>query len=165
MPAKGYKKEFTYTEDENGCLLCTSHFKEKSGYYKVKVNRKSKFLHRIIYQNTYLKGEEIPKGSVICHRCDNKSCCNPEHLFLGTQNDNMKDMIAKGRSARGETHPNHSLTKEQVEEIFLDTTSTLVELGKKYGVKKNTIHYIKKGKTWSSVTSKFLKEQINEPQL
>lgn len=53
--------------------------------------------HRWIWTQVY---GDIPKGLYVCHTCDNKKCINPEHLFLGTQLDNMKDMYAKGRQGR-----------------------------------------------------------------
>lgn len=57
--------------------------------------------HRVAY---LLCVGQIPDGHLVCHHCDNRPCCNPAHLFTGTTDDNMADMVAKGRSARGERH-------------------------------------------------------------
>lgn len=79
--------------DKNGCWNWL-YGKDKDGYGKITFKYKSYRTHRLVYENIY---GEIPKGKLVLHKCDNKSCCNPEHLFLGTQKDNVHDCIKKGR--------------------------------------------------------------------
>ena len=114
--------------------------------------------HRFAWQFHY---GEIPKGMLVCHHCDNPSCVNPIHLFLGTQKDNIRDMDKKGRrklhwknpKIRGEKNPNSKLTEKSVLEIIkLRKTMTLERLSKKYKVCPNTILNICNGKTWKHMT-------------
>lgn len=96
----------------------------------------------------------IPSGLYICHKCDNPSCVNPDHLFVGTPRDNTQDMLKKGRDGiRGTRHGKAKLTPEQVAEIFdalygdaeyVDT----YQLGKKYGVSVSTIMSIATGRRY-----------------
>lgn len=107
--------------------------------------------HRIAYKLT--RGS-IPKGLHICHKCDNRKCIHPDHLFAGTQLDNMLDCKRKGRKARlkGEENPFSRLTNKDVLEIkqlkgFLPGT----EVAKMYGMGKSMIYYIWQGKWWSHI--------------
>lgn len=70
--------------------------------------------HRVAYE---LKFGKIPKGMLVCHRCDNPPCVNADHLFIGTMQDNSTDMVQKGRSFCGETHHSARLTPESVLQI------------------------------------------------
>ncbi len=100
----------------------------------------------------------IPEGLCVLHKCDNPICCRPDHLFLGTQKDNVDDMMAKGRqnNAIGEAHPKSKLTEHEVRAIKIILSR---ELG--YGVKaflaswfdisRRTIGHIDKGTQWKHI--------------
>lgn len=81
------------------------------GYGRVGINNKTVSTHRAMYE--ILKGP-IRQGMFLCHKCDNPKCCNPDHLFEGTQLDNMQDCKSKGRN---KPPPNKKLNSLQVEEI------------------------------------------------
>jgi len=94
----------------------------------------------------------IPKGLCVLHRCDNKICVNPAHLWLGTQRDNTADMILKGRgnfvtAHRGEDHYAAKLTWEMVRAIRADTR-TQVAIAADYGLRQGYISLIKLRKKW-----------------
>jgi hypothetical protein len=91
----------------------------------------------------------------VLHRCDNPPCCRPDHLFLGTQRDNVRDMFAKRRGnpygARG-SHPTRKLTPEQVRAIRARLGSTTyAALGREFGVCYQTIAAIDSGKIWRGI--------------
>lgn len=96
-----------------------------NGYGQFNVEGRNQKAHRISYR---LYRGRIPKGLSVLHKCDNKVCVNPYHLFLGSGLDNMRDMIAKGRDVKvaGEEHPGATITEEDVKQIRL-----LYETGQK----------------------------------
>ena len=132
---------------ENGCWVWQGGMKEEYGQFWY--HGYNHFAHRISY---ILFIGEIPTGYNICHTCDVKLCVNPLHLFLGTQSDNIRDMIAKGRryDNSGENHPECFLSDSEVLEIISlyksgkFTQKTLAEM---YGVCQKTISYVIRGRT------------------
>lgn len=97
----------------------------------------------------------IPDGMHVLHRCDNRRCVNPRHLFLGTHADNMHDMAVKGRRKNiltCEANGRAKLTAEQVAEIkCLPLTQKVIS--KLYGVSKSQVHRIRAGKQWLRITA------------
>jgi hypothetical protein len=105
--------------------------------------------------------EPIPVGMFILHSCDNPSCCNPEHLSVGTPKDNTQDMMNKGRyklpinafkkgHGAGESNIKSKLTKEDVEFIRAYPThyGSQMELVLRFGVTRDTIYKIISGQIW-----------------
>jgi hypothetical protein len=100
--------------------------------------------HRFIYENE--NNCSLLRGTQIMHKCDNPSCVNPHHLMMGTNQDNMDDMIRKGRKGLAK------LTPEQVIQIYRSAESNK-NLSKKYNVGINNIMAIKRRAKWKSLTS------------
>ena len=103
--------------------------------------------HRVAVE---LDGRD-PTGMVVCHACDNPSCVNPAHLWLGSHSDNFKDMWSKGRPPlRGTDHGRAKLTEDQVRELRASTDS-ISALSRQYGVARKTIYDIRARRLWRHV--------------
>ena len=141
---------------DRGCYKCISHCSDSDGYTRIRFRGKHERLFRVLYM---LKHGDIPKGCVIRHKCDNTWCCNVDHLEIGTQKDNVDDMIFRNRysktniNARGERNSQSKLTNEQVIEIYKSTLG-YKKLSKKYNVSAVNIRNIKKGLQWRWLTEK-----------
>lgn len=150
-------KEILLKEMPNGCIECVSHTKDTCGYTRIRYNGKHERLFRVVFQMKYGK---IPKGMLIRHKCDNPSCCNIDHLEIGTPKENVSDMIERGRSKIHSPKPklqgiknfSNKLTEEQVKDVYLSKLSSY-KLAKEYGVSKTTILLIKHKKMWSWLTN------------
>lgn len=111
---------------------------------------KSMTAHRFIFEKQL--GRDLGRHEFVCHHCDNRQCVNPAHLFLGSQGDNMQDMISKGRSPHiGEMNTNAKLTNEKVRQIRARRAAggvTQQALAAEYGVSQAVISAIELRKTW-----------------
>lgn len=138
-------KKLDFKINENGCFICTSHKFDKNGYPNIGKYGKTTRVHRFVYEECF---GFIPKGMVVRHKCDNPNCINPEHLELGTQADNMRDMSERNRVSR---KGSPKLTQEQVEEIrnkYIPYKTRQEDLAKEYGVSRYTISDIIRKKRW-----------------
>lgn len=134
----------------SGCWLWTGYTDKKMGYGMIWNAGTMVLAHRASYE-IYIG--KIDGGLHVLHRCDVPCCVNPNHLFLGTNIDNVNDKVKKGRSAslKGEKHPGRVLTEKDVLSIRSDTESSHYEIAKIFGVDRSTVGYIKSKKLWSHV--------------
>lgn len=119
--------------DENGCWNWNRAI-HKSGYgvLRCRGGQSCAIAHRVSWK---LWNGEIPHGMFVCHKCDNKRCCNPDHLFLGTPKDNTHDAAVKGRM-------NHKITESLAREIF-NTPGTLHGVARIFGIGQTTVWAIR----------------------
>jgi len=131
------------------CWLWTGHC-NYDNYGEFCFNSKTVGAHRYSY---ILHNGEIAKGLVVRHTCDNPPCVNPNHLFIGTHQDNMNDMVERNRQAKGVKNGRSKLSEDDVREIriFREFGFTQRELGKMYGVSHILIGFIVRKETWSHI--------------
>lgn len=157
-------------EKSDGCWLwLASKFQHGYGSATVDGGRREN-AHRVAWR--LIRGS-IPKGMFVLHRCDNPACVNPDHLWLGTQTDNMRDCAAKGRTAlqlrpwraargdahgarlhpeslaRGSANGNSVLSEATVLEIRRQTTVAAATLARRLGVPETTVRDVRSGRTWA----------------
>lgn len=128
-----------------GCWEWTAA-RTAAGYGVIRKGPRNQYAHRLAYE---LMNGPIADGLCVCHRCDNPPCINPKHLFLGTKEDNSRDMAAKGRSGGRPS----KLTPDQVREIRALADGGMIhrEIGVRYGMTRRGIGSIVLRKTWRRV--------------
>lgn len=139
------------------CLEWTGH-KSKRGYGVIRFRRKVWRTHRVCWT---LAIGEIPDQLEVCHACDNPSCFEIGHLFVGTHGDNMRDAEVKERVPHpiGEDHPGAKLSDGQIREIkslykrgpYFRGKLTAEEVGARFGICKNMVYLITSNRNWSHI--------------
>lgn len=134
--------------EDTGCWEWTGAVGKQNGYGIITINGKAEAAHRVSYK---ISVGEIAKGLMVLHKCNNRICVNPEHLYLGTHNDNMRDM-AHTQAVKGENNARALLSESDVKEIkqlIKERKMFYRDIAEKYGVKRQTIKDIALGRTWS----------------
>ena len=134
---------------ETGCWIWIGCYTCATGYGRIKIDGKHTLSHRASYE-MYIG--PIPKNLHCLHSCDTPECVNPDHLFLGTHQDNMADRDAKGRgnAPNGEKCGASKLTESQALEIF-HAKGTNQEIADHYGITSANVGYIKRKVTWKHI--------------
>lgn len=129
-------------ENENGCREWLG-MRSAKGYGCIKLNGKRRRVQRVLWEE--INGP-IPDGMFVCHTCDNAACCNDAHFFLGTNDDNIADKVAKGRQARA----HRKLTEDNARTALTmrEQGHTLKEIGEQFGVSPQAVHYIVTGRSF-----------------
>lgn len=143
----------TVLSDDESCWLWLGA-ESSNGYGAIGVDGS---IHRVSYM---IHVGPIPTGMFVCHTCDTKLCINPNHLFIGSHQDNMDDMNRKGRGLKGEQASNAKLTEAQVREAHKrrSTGEKVRDIASSYGVSHSTISLILSGTNWLHVYQDIHKE-------
>ncbi|AGY48321.1 endonuclease [Bacillus phage Slash] len=146
------KNPLSFKVSDSGCFECTSHKPGTKGYPYAHINKKTTRLNRFVYEEMF---GPIPEGLVVRHKCDNRKCINPEHLELGTQKDNVRDMDERGRRKNVEGSRSHHSTIDEKTAISIKRMILLglavVEISHITGASQQIVSKIKCGRTWKQV--------------
>lgn len=137
-------------EPNSGCWLWTAT-SVRGGYGMIKSGDKNHLAHRVSWS---LYRGDIPDEMLVCHSCDTPACVNPDHLFLGSQKDNMRDMLSKDRlpSRKGSKNPRAKLSESDIDEIRIALKNeTKASIASRYGVSPSLIRFIELGDAWAHI--------------
>lgn len=144
-------KEIMWDVNERGCHICTSHKPDAYGYPRIQVHHQQWKISRFVWTQYFGK---IPVGLCVLHRCDTPACIRCDHLFLGTDADNMRDKEIKGRcshcSPKGEQSGNAKLTNKHVLYIRSSPMSGSA-LARLFGVSQPIVSRIRSRQIWKHI--------------
>lgn len=131
---------------KTGCWIWDAHV-NLGGYGQLTINKKPYLAHRFSY---ICFNGAIPEGMCVCHRCDVRNCVNPDHLFLGTNQDNTNDMLKKSRAGHQTGTFKIKLTQQKADEIreLRKQGLTLSQIAEKYDINHNTVSGVINNKSW-----------------
>ena len=135
------------TENALGCWI----YPGQKSYIKMSINNHPHTMHRVSYE--YFNGP-IPDGLDVLHHCDIKACLNPDHLYVGTDQDNANDRVSRGRNReqRGEYNSSSKLTDDDVRWIRdLKGKATQAVIAELFNISRRSVGMIHSGKTWTHV--------------
>jgi hypothetical protein len=135
--------------DDRGCWVWQGRT-DRDGYGLFWRDAKRYRVHRLVYE---LHNGSSPGTLSVCHECDNPSCCNPEHLWLGTNRENTHDAMMKGRLSSGVRHPKARLNEGLAAEILhrLSCGESMTDVARVLMVSTGAIQAITRGQTWKNV--------------
>lgn len=139
-------------EKTNRCWIWRGSLNKQTGYGRIQINGKRMGAHRFAY--SIFKGDLVD-GLFVCHTCDNPTCVNPDHLFLGSSLANIADCIIKGRNTKGEKHGSHKLTENDVREmrrLYATGKHTQKSLAERYGIDRPYTTKIINRRQWKHVS-------------
>lgn len=140
-----YEKVYKMSGDKGGCWVWTAAT-DSHGYGLFRLDGHGEQV-RATHYSMYLHTGFMAQTLLVCHKCDHRYCVNPDHLFFGTHDDNMKDMAEKGRAAHGSTHNKSKLSDTDIQ-FIRNSGLTNVALGKMLKVSHSTIARVRRGESW-----------------
>lgn len=150
---KFFDKKVLYTDDVDMCWNWTSR-KNEHGYGTLDIKYGDKYkrikAHRLSY---YIHNKVDPMEFVVRHKCDNPACVNPNHLILGTQQDNVDVMVARGRVAVGEMYSRTKRTSEEVLEIrrLFNEGVSRREIAEKFNIPRSSVTSLILRREWKHI--------------
>jgi len=136
---------------ECGCWVWLGAIRGENNYGAMRINKRTIGAHRVSYM---IHHGNIPDEMQVLHKCDNRLCVNPEHLYAGNQKQNIRDMYNRGRNVytgnKGTKHPSSKITEDIVIEIRLSKLSEK-ELCEKYKLSRSHVSRIINNKSWRHI--------------